>query len=364
MAIVGSGPAGATASRLLAELGAHVVLLEARRLPRPKLCGGGLTPKALALIPAEVSAIIERRIDRMEIAGARVPNVHLHLPAASVAMVERDRFDMALVEAAARSGAEVRDSWPVENALQLDNATQEGTGVRLEGPRGSLRADVLVVADGEPSRLARRLGIGGEAPRRSLALEVDLPFAPGRSTDELQLSFREPGGYAWYFPKGDHANVGILSWRAEHQASLRDRLTRYANGLGLDLAGRRVRGHWIPQGLRGGPLASGRVLLVGDAAGIGDPFFGEGISYAMASAGIAATVIDEWANGHLAGLEPYEARLRSSLSPAMRRLSLVSGIADRAPSASLLALRWIPWARGEAVRAIAGLGSVFALPAG
>src|SRR5215217_6510574 len=67
IAVVGGGPAGATAARLLAERGARVVLLESRSIPRPKLCGGGLTPKALPYFAGAAAQTIERRIHRIEL---------------------------------------------------------------------------------------------------------------------------------------------------------------------------------------------------------------------------------------------------------------------------------------------------------
>ena len=223
--VVGGGPAGATAARLLAERGAHVTLLEAQSLPRFKLCGGGLTPKVRPYLAGDAEQTVVRRIQRIELAGSHLPPLHLELPEAEVAMVERAPFDAALVGAAARAGADIRAAWPVQEVTLEDN------GVLLHGPGGDVRAAVVVAADGDPSRVASRLGLA-PARRRSLALEVDLPFASSRREDELQLRFGVPGGYAWYFPKGDHANVGILSWRPERQPGLRDGLRRYVTELG------------------------------------------------------------------------------------------------------------------------------------
>jgi geranylgeranyl reductase family protein len=353
---VGAGPAGSTAARLLAERGADVVLIEGRRLPRPKLCGGGLTPKALPFVAGLASAAVVREVERVELVGTRAPALDLRLPGARISFVERAAFDLHLVAAAAAAGVDVRDDWLVQEA------TIAGNGVRLQGPRGSHRADLVIAADGEPSRIARRLGLGGDPARRSLALEVDLPFAPGRRQDELQLRFGVAGGYAWYFPKADHANVGILSWRRSRQPALREALGRYVRELGLSLRDARVLGHRIPQGLRKGPVVRGRVLLVGDAAAAAEPLFGEGISYGMASAAIAARTIDDWASGRIAGLDAYDRRLRTSLGLVMRRAGIVADIADIAPTASMFGLRLIPWIRDNAIRAVAGVGP-YALPA-
>ena len=353
--VVGGGPAGATAARLLARGGARVVLLEARPIPRPKLCGGGLTPKALPYLAGTASEAIERRIDRVELAGSRLGSVHLHLPEAPIAMVERAPFDAALVQAAAAEGADVRDRWAVQD---IDAGAD---GVTVRGPRGIVHGAVLLAADGDPSRIAQRLGIGGEPRRHALALEVDLPFAAGRRSDELQLRFGVRGGYAWYFPKGDHANVGILTWQPRRQPGLRDHLLGYVAELGMAPSDGRIKGHWIPQALRRTSASRGRVLLIGDAAATGDPFFGEGISFAMASAVLAANAVEAWASGN-GPLDAYDAALRSTLGPAMRRLTLVSALADRIPTISVAALRFSGWARNEGIRAIVGRGAPFGLP--
>lgn len=177
VAVVGAGPAGSTAARLLAGRGAEVRLFEARRLPRDKACGGGLTPKAQHLVPASALGTVERRIDRVELRAPHLPPIHLMAPEATIAMVERARFDLALVEEAARAGTTIRDGEPVRDLVE------DESGVVVTTERERWRADAVIAADGEPSRAARRLGLGGGARRLALALEVDLPLARGPATD-------------------------------------------------------------------------------------------------------------------------------------------------------------------------------------
>ena len=123
VAVVGAGPAGSTAARLLAERGAEVRLFEARRLPRTKVCGGGLTPKAQRLVPPLALATVERRVDRVELHGPHLSALRLADPAATIAMVERERFDLVLVEEAARAGVIVRDGEPVRELLEHETSS-------------------------------------------------------------------------------------------------------------------------------------------------------------------------------------------------------------------------------------------------
>jgi len=363
IAVIGAGPAGTTAARLLAERGARVALIEARRLPRPKLCGGGLTPKAQRLTPSSALTTVDRRIHRVELRGGHLPPFRLDEPEAEVAMVERIRFDFALAHAAAAAGADVRDDERVE-ALAEDSK-----GVTVKTRRGSLRVDALIAADGDPSTVARRLGLGGPARRHALALEVDLPFASTVPPETAVLSFSVRGGFAWYFPKGQHANVGIGSYRvapgsgADGHAALRAALVRFAAELGLDAAGRRVAGHWIPQGLRTYRLASRRALLAGDAAAAADPLFGEGIAYAMASGAAAAQAVADWQAGRLDDLRAYDARLRALLGPAFRRLEVTADGVERSVTTAMLGIRLSRWVRRTTVDAIAGRRPPFAVDA-
>jgi geranylgeranyl reductase family protein len=356
--VVGSGPAGSTAARLLAQRGARVRLLEARALPRHKLCGGGLTPKALPWLPAAALAHVERRARTFRLSGGRVGRPALHLPDVEIAMVERAPFDLALAQAAVAAGADLVDREPVLDVRPASPGVRPAILTRS----GDLDADVIVAADGEPSRIAQRSGLGGPARRRALGLEIDLPLDGRRSPAELELRFGIEGGYAWYFPKGDHANVGIMTTDASRHAGLRDNLLRYLRELGLDAGGNRIRGHWIPMGLRRGALAGGGVVLAGDAAGTADPFFGEGISYALASGAIAADTIDGWASGRIGSLSAHDRAMRRAFRGTFDRLSLVVAIADAAPTFGILALTRLPWARAEARRGLIGVGAPFALP--
>ena len=126
------------------------------------------------------------------------------------------------------------------------------------------------------------------------ALEAEVPVAPTvleqYANTALFLFGSIRDGYVWVFPKGDHLSFGIGTLR-EGRYDLRRRLASAAACLGLDLGPARLRGHALPVYRQREVLQRGRVLLVGDAAGLMDPLSGEGIRHALCSARLASEAI-------------------------------------------------------------------------
>lgn len=315
--VAGAGPAGAATAIHLSRAGARVLLADKARFPRDKPCGGGLTGRALRQIPVDPSPVVERDVDRFELRlryGSRFSREH---DAPLIRMTQRRLLDAFLVEHAIAAGAELRDGAKVET-VELD-----GTGVTARVAADTVRADVLVGADGANGLVARAIEIDGQIVR-GVALEGSVPLeALGHEelerTAVIELAVL-PGGYGWVFPKGDHANLGVGGWGSEGQR-LRDHLARLARAHGVDPdAVTEVRGHRLPMRRLGTPAGSGRALLVGDAAGLVDPLSGDGMYEAFVSARLAAEAI-------LAGdLDGYTA----ALSAALDRHAAASWAAKRA----------------------------------
>jgi geranylgeranyl reductase family protein len=312
--VVGAGPSGSSAATHLARGGARVLLADKARFPRDKPCGGGLTGRALKRIPVDPSPVVERDVDRFELRlryGSRFARTHTE---PLIRMTQRRRLDAFLAENAAAAGAEFRDRARVE-VTELDE-----TGVTARVGAETVRADVLVGADGANGVVARAAGVG-DGIVRGVALVGNVPLdALGgdlERTAVIELAVL-PGGYGWVFPKGDHANLGVGGWGGPR---LREHLGRLAGEHGLSLDDLTdLRGHRLPMRRLGTPAGTGRVLLVGDAAGLVDPLSGDGMYEAFVSARLAADAI-------LAGdLDRYTA----ALSAALDRHAAASWAAKRA----------------------------------
>jgi geranylgeranyl reductase family protein len=341
--VVGAGPAGSTTAYRLARAGARVCLLDRARFPRDKPCGGGLTLRAVRELPFSVEPVVEDRVHTLELGLRYGRRWSRRAEEPLVLMTQRRRLDAFLAEQASAAGAEFRDGVKVTG---VDSAGS----VTLDGER--LAADVVVGADGANGISARSLGL--PAHEHGVGLEGNVAYEHvsrqrfgSRAIVELGVV---RGGYAWVFPKGDHVNVGVGGSQSEGPR-LRERLQELCAAFGIDEADvRDLRGHRLP--MRGGSRRSvaGRVLLVGDAAGLVDPLSGDGMYEAFVSGRLAAEAALDLLHGRAGDLGPYADRFATTFA-APESVSWRAKLAfDRFPGfAFRLARTNLSWCLFEAV---------------
>jgi geranylgeranyl reductase family protein len=316
VAVVGAGPAGATAARVAAESGARVVLLEKAALPRYKTCGGGLIGLSLTALPPGLEVPVRQRIDAISFSHqGRRARTRRDRAGDLLALVNRADFDHALAKAAVEAGVELREGAAVTAIEQFggpaggeradgrtgdsgtgDSGSAEARGGAGEGPvvltlsdgsRVSARA--VVGADGSASRVARHVGVAFR--QVDLGLEAEIPVPPavaGQWSGRVLIDWGPvPGSYGWVFPKGDTLTVGVIAARGQGEAT-RAYYREFIERLGLaEYPASADSGHLTRCRAAGSPLSRGRVLVAGDAAGLLEPWTREGISYALRSGRMA-----------------------------------------------------------------------------
>jgi geranylgeranyl reductase family protein len=314
-AVVGAGPAGCAAARALAQAGARVILLEKAILPRYKTCGGGLVGKTLPRLPEGAESAIERRCHAATLVlPGRGLTFHATRESPVVCTAMRATLDARMAEAAVKAGATLVTETPV-------TGLEAGDTVRLSTPAGTVRARTVIAADGAGGPTARLAG-WTEPPPLIPAVEHEVRVAPetlAAWSDACRFDFGVvPSGYAWVFPKGDHLSVGVLTTRPG-RVRLHGAVGAYLESLGihaLSPTSIERHGHRIPVRPRPGPLARGRVLLAGDAAGLADPLTLEGISFALESGALAAgAILDAGPGADAAAL--YRARIADEVLPEL-----------------------------------------------
>ena len=318
--VVGAGPSGSTCAYRLASAGASVLLLDKARYPRDKPCGGGVTIRALEQLPFGIDPVVEGVVDRFELRLGHRRGFSRRAHAPLALMTQRRRLDAYLLENAVAAGAELREG------VRVSEVREDGVGADT--------AQVVIGADGANGVTARSLGMRTDR-EHGVALEGNLAnehIDVERYARRLLLEFGTvPGGYGWVFPKGDHVNFGVGGWEDEGPR-LREHLARLCEAHGVDTAAlTEVRGHRLPLRHQGSALASGRVALVGDAAGLVDPLSGDGLYEAFLSSRLAAAHALAILAGEQEGFDAYAQQLEQRLAALARASWGAKRALDRFP---------------------------------
>ncbi len=304
--VVGGGPSGATAATDLAAAGRRVLLLD--RAGRIKPCGGAIPPRLIEDFAIPDHLIVGRAVSARMIAPS---DTAVDMPVdrdggdGFVGMVDREVFDEWLRARAAAAGADRRTG----TFDRIDRDAEGGVIVVYSdargGPERRVAARCVIGADGARSRVARATLAGAENMPCVFAYHevirsparTDPAFDRGRC-DVFYQAALSPDFYAWVFPHGDTASVGVGS--ANKGFGLREAVGRLRLREGLSDC-ETIRREGAPIPLK--PLRKWDndrdVLVTGDAAGVVAPASGEGIYYAMvAGQGAAAAVAAFLATGN------------------------------------------------------------------
>ncbi len=296
--VVGGGPSGSTAARALAQHGRTVLLLD--RQGRIKPCGGAIPPRLIRDFDIPDSLICAKANEARMIAPSD-RRVHMPIEGGYVGMVNRESFDEWLRSRAETAGAQRR-----AGTFERIEREADGSAIVVYRPAGaakddapiSVRARTIIGADGARSNVAAQAVKGADQQRYVFAYHeiIKAPAAgaadfEARRCDVWYQGHLSPDFYAWIFPHGDTASIGVGSMQKGF--SLRTAVTALRQKSGLaDCETVRTEGAPIP--LK--PMKrwdNGRdVVLAGDAAGVVAPASGEGIYYAMEGGRLAAEAVE------------------------------------------------------------------------
>lgn len=301
VAVIGSGPAGATVARLLAEKGAKVLLIEKALLPRPKLCAGAVSLRADKYLPRDWDNAVLNVVygGNLGWRGERYINARNEKPV--VKIVDRATFDHYLTLKAVDGGVELKQG---ETFINFRN--HYGEKIEVDTDRGTYKVDYLIGADGALSSVLRAWGY----KRKPVAVVEGFIDTRIGNMDEVFIDIGlVKWGYAWIFPRGGSTvSVGLASLKGEVK-NLRKLLEEYVENHPL-LKGTKlktVKGWFIPTSKGKLIKGEGRLFFLGDASGATDAVLGEGIYYAVKQAHILADCFD----GKEINRKCYEKKLKT-----------------------------------------------------
>ncbi|NQE04459.1 Digeranylgeranylglycerophospholipid reductase [ANME-1 cluster archaeon GoMg1] len=309
--IIGAGPAGAIASKTCTEKGLSTLLLEKERIPRFKPCGGAVSTSALS----HVDFGIEQDLIERECYGERVHfenhQIEVRRKSRMAILVSRDKFDAFLVSKAVDAGVELRE---VEKARSLN---QKQSTIVVETNKGEYNAKVVIGADGVNSIVSKYVREPYKHDELGLCIAAEIPVSNAEVDEYIENAVDihygiSKSGYGWVFPKEQHFSAGVGGDLSSMKNS-RSMLLTFLKKLGLstDVV---THAHLIPSGGYEREVCSDRIILVGDAAGFVDPFYGEGIKYAFISGKLAAErVVESYENDEFSksALDSYKRSCRT-----------------------------------------------------
>jgi len=310
--IVGAGPAGSSAAAAAAKAGAHVLMIEKRRqIGKPVQCAEyipRLLKHTVKIPPEAIAQKIQEMITFM-------PNGEIIRKRAPGFILNRAKFDQALAQKASEAGAKI--------LTRTKAVYKSGRKITVLGPSGEaqIEASVIVGADGPDSTVGAWIG----QKNRKFILAIQHTVVLKESVQETEIYFGKeyPGGYAWLFPKGEVANVGVGIRRelgGIAKLALKSFKERITHRIG-EVVG--ITAGLIPAG---GPLRSidekHRIILVGDAAGHTHAITGGGIPQAVICGTMAGKAAAAGADGDMQTFQNYDHQWRSAYGPILDKAAI------------------------------------------
>lgn len=318
VAIIGSGPAGASAAFELSKSGISTVIIEKETLPRYKTCGGGLVFRGLKMMPFDISSVIEKEFYSIDTYFSRKhPCITTKRDKPIVSMVMRDTFDNLIVEKAKENGVTL-----LQNHKVLDITFGETQTIHTT--EGDVTAKFIIAADGALSPIAK---IAGWKETRTLIpaleYEVEVPAADfERLSKDVRFDIDAiPYGYGWCFPKKNHLSIGVgVISKTNKKINLKEYYAAYLKTLGItEILHEAAHGFVIPVSPRTDTFVQKNVFLTGDSAGLADPLVAEGISNSILSGIQAAQAIIESNLDSEKAASLYIEKLETTILPEIKK---------------------------------------------
>ncbi|MGQ7946631.1 geranylgeranyl reductase family protein [Flavobacterium sp. WC2509] len=316
VAIIGSGPAGASAALELSKNGISTVIIEKEVLPRYKTCGGGLVFRGRKSVPFDIATVIEKEFYEVDIYFGKTDlKFTTKNDKPIISMIMRDAFDSLIVEKAKENGVTLLQNHKV-------TAISFGDIQTIHTSEGDIQAKFIIAGDGALSPIAKMAG-WNETRTIIPALEYEVEVC---SADFERLSKNVrfdvdivPYGYGWCFPKKKHLSIGVGIIKAKQKIDLKKCYHEYLKVLGInEIRNEESHGFVIPISPRTDSFVKRNVFLIGDSAGFADPVVAEGISNAIISGILAAqSIVESNLDADLAS-ELYHKKLEQKMLPEIK----------------------------------------------
>ena len=338
--ISGAGPSGSLLGYLLSKKNISTLILEKEIFPRYKVCAGGIQWKALQLLPYDINEIIEKKIYGIYFARRLKDIFYKKYSEPLIYTFERTKLDDFMAKKAIESGCNINFSEKIKNFEISENE------VKVFTQKDIYFSKILVGADGAGSIIYKKLNKDTNL-QKIIGYETEIPLTSASSyplyDESVVLDFGGiRKGYFWIFPKKRTLSIGgggpvkdalnikkYLEWFLQNY---QEELNENFAAPGRDrLLNQKLSAHFIPVRSNKSFLCDYRVLSVGDAAGLGDAFTGEGIHNALLSSIIAADSISNAFSDFNFNFSDYREKINNDIYANIKNSMLISKIFFSSP---------------------------------
>jgi len=312
--IIGGGLSGASTALNLSKKGYSVLVIEKEITENIKPCAGGMASSMTKYLPLDIEKAIESKIRNVEFRWEASDNVKADLSGESPFwIVKREKLDQLILEEALKNGIELVSPAKVEKIIK-----ENDKWIINCNNNHQYKSEFLVIADGSQSKWAGHFNLGPRKPKfaNTIALRIKGSGFIPKDTVRFEFGFVKKG-FAWAFPLKESVNIGIGTFINNRR--LGDEKTNHRilksfgfNDLSYKATKRKLR---IWNGFH--KLNGDKVLVVGDAASLCDPFLAEGIRPSLLSSFYAAESIDQCLSGKADNLNEYTTNLNKKWSQSM-----------------------------------------------
>jgi len=336
--IIGTGPAGSVCAYEIKKTcpDLAVLLIDKEKIPRYKVCGGGVQIKSAKILPFDIESVIEDVIFGIIFSYKCKKWFMRTYDEPLIYNVMRDRFDAFLTQKAQEIGALLLDGCTVKK-IEIEKGK-----VLVKTDKSFFSGDILIGADGAGGITAKSLGLM-QNTSFSIAIESEVNVAAEVLKKYKGFITIDCGtlksGYAWIFPKSDHLSIGAGTSK-EYAVFLKEYYKQYLRYQNIGFYNTvSFKGFLLPHRQSGSDIQTQNVLLVGDAAGLVDAFTGEGIYYAIRSAQLAASSVIKKLKGHKNDLKDYQNAVDQELMPELISAQQLLKLFNLAPRVTLKLLQ-------------------------
>ena len=312
--IIGGGLSGSSTALNLSKKGYSVLVIEKEKFQDFKPCAGGIASSMQKFLPLDIKDSIESKIRNVEFRWKASDNVIADLTGESPFwIIKREKFDQLLLDESLRNGVEIIRPVLVEKIIKKDDKWE----ITCSNKKKYI-SEFLVVADGSQSKWAGYFKLGPKKPKFANTISLRLKGLGEIPRDTVRFEFGFiKYGFAWAFPLKESLNIGLGTFinnvPLENQSINNQVIGSFGfNDFSYKTINKRLR---IWNGIY--PINGEKILAVGDAASLCDPFLAEGIRPSLISSFYAAECIDKCLSGKADDLNLYSKKINDNWGKSM-----------------------------------------------